>query len=110
MGRTQYVQWVNSSLAVLDKATGKHLLGPVPGNTLFKGFGGQCEKTNDGDPLVNYDRQAHRWVLQQFAVTDGYFECVAVSTSENALGSYHRYAFTYKAMNDYPKAGVWSHS
>jgi hypothetical protein len=110
VGRTQYVQWVNSSFAVLDKATGKHLLGPVPGNTLFKGFGGQCEKTNDGDPLVNYDRQAHRWVLQQFAVTDGYFECVAVSTSDNALGSYHRYAFTYKAMNDYPKAGVWSHS
>jgi hypothetical protein len=110
VGRTQYVQWVNSSFAVLDKATGKHLLGPVPGNTLFKGFGGECEKRNDGDPLVNYDRQARRWVLQQFAVTDGYYECVAVSTSDNALGSYHRYAFTYKAMNDYPKAGVWSHS
>ena len=110
VGRKQYVQWVNSSFAVLDKATGNHLLGPVPGNTLFKGFGGECEKENDGDPLVNYDRQAHRWVLQQFAVTDGYYQCIAVSTGEDALGSYHRYAFTYMAMNDYPKAGVWSHS
>jgi len=110
VGRTQYVQWVNSELAVLDKATGKHLLGPVAGNTLFKGFGGECEKDNDGDPVVNYDRQAHRWVLQQFAISNGYFECVAVSASDNALGRYYRYSFTYKAMNDYPKSGVWSHS
>jgi hypothetical protein len=110
VGRTQYVQWVNSSFAVLDKATGRHLLGPVPGNTLWKGFGGECEKRNDGDPVVNYDRQAGRWVLQQFAISDGYYECVAVSATDNALGRYHRYAFTYKAMNDYPKAGVWSHS
>ena len=109
-GRTQYVQWVNSELAVLDKDTGRHLLGPVAGKTLFKGFGGECEKQNDGDPVVNYDRQARRWVLQQFAIQNGYFECVAVSTSDNALGRYHRYAFTYKAMNDYPKTGVWSHS
>ncbi len=110
-GRTQYVQWVNSSMAVLDKATGAHLLGPVPGNTVFKGFGGDCEKQNDGDPVVNYDRQARRWVLQQFAVNGtGNFECIAVSKGENALGSYHRYAFQYKGFNDYPKAGVWSHS
>ena len=110
VGRTQYVQWVNSSFAVLDKATGRHLLGPVPGNTLFKGFGGECEKENDGDPVVSYDKQAHRWVLQQFAITNGDYECVAVSTSENALGRYHRYAFKYVGFNDYPKSGVWSHS
>ena len=109
-GRTQYVQWVNSSLAVLDKKTGKHLLGPVPGNTLFRGFGGECEKRNDGDPVVNYDRQARRWVVQQFAITDDNYECIAVSTSDNALGSYHRYAFSYVGFNDYPKTGVWSHS
>ncbi|HTL24430.1 MAG TPA: hypothetical protein VL281_10410 [Mycobacteriales bacterium] len=109
-GRTQYVQWVNSSLAVLDKATGAHLLGPVAGKTLFKGFGGECEKENDGDPVVNYDRQARRWVLQQFAITNGNYECIAVSTTENALGRYHRYAFKYAGFNDYPKAGVWSHS
>jgi hypothetical protein len=110
-GGTQYVQWVNSSLAVLDKATGKHLLGPVPGSTLFRGFGGDCEKQNDGDPVVNYDKQARRWVLQQFAINGtGNFECLAVSTSDDALGTYHRYAFSYVGFNDYPKAGVWSHS
>ncbi|HUR51564.1 MAG TPA: hypothetical protein VMZ11_05530 [Mycobacteriales bacterium] len=109
-GMKQYVQWVNSSLAVLDKATGRHLLGPVPGKTLFRGFGGECEKENDGDPVVNYDKQAHRWVLQQFAITNGNYECVAVSATDDALGRYHRYAFKYVGFNDYPKTGVWSHS
>jgi hypothetical protein len=112
VGRKQYVQWVNSSLVVLDKRTGKQVMNPVPGNALWKGFGGQCEKANSGDPVVNYDRQAHRWLLQQFAVDSApYLECVAVSTSEDATGSYHRYAFSYRGgFNDYPKAGVWSQS
>lgn len=112
VGRTQYVQWVNSSLVVLRKRDGGLLLGPVAGNALWKGFGGPCEKDNDGDPVVNYDRQAHRWVLQQFAISAApYMECLAVSTGEDATGTYSRYAFAYGGgFNDYPKAGVWSHS
>ncbi len=110
VGRTQYMQWVNSSFAILDKKTGKHLIGPAPGNTLWKGFGGPCEKSNDGDPVINYDRAADRWVLQQFVATAPYMECLAISQSNDATGAYHRYAFGYKGFNDYPKAGVWSHS
>lgn len=110
VGRTQYVQWVNSQLIVLDKKTGRTVLGPVDGNVLWKGFGGECEKQNAGDPVVNYDRAADRWVLQQFVSTAPYMECLAVSTTNDATGSYHRYSFPYKGFNDYPKAGVWSHS
>ncbi len=110
VGRTQYLQWVNSSFAILDKATGAHVLGPAPGNTLWKGFGGPCEKNNDGDPVVNYDKQADRWVLQQFVATKPYMECLAVSTTPDATGSYHRYAFGLPAFGDYPKAGVWSNA
>lgn len=110
-GATQFVQWVNSSFAVFDKATGNVLKGPVAGNTLFTGFGGQCEATNDGDPVVMYDKQANRWVMMQFAVTNGntagYYQCVAVSQTSDALGAYNRYAFKYTGFNDYPKAGVW---
>ncbi len=105
-GRTQYVQWVNTALVVLDKRTGEAVFGAEDGNVLWEDFGGECEQRNDGDPVVNYDRFADRWVLQQFAVTNGYYECVAVSTTPDATGSYHRYAFKYAAFNDYPKAGV----
>ena len=88
-GATQYVQWVNSSFAVFNKATGAALYGPVPGNTLFSGFGGACETSNDGDPVVLYDKLADRWVLMQFAVPTGgpYFQCIAVSKTSDATGA-----------------------
>ena len=45
----------------------------------------------------------------QFAVPTGgpYYQCIAVSDTNDATGSYHRYAFQYSGFNDYPKAGVW---
>lgn len=108
-GATQYVQWVNSSFAVFNKATGAAVYGPVKGNTLFTGFGGACETSNDGDPVVLYDKMADRWVLMQFAVPTGgpYFQCIAVSKTSDATGGYNRYAFQYSGFNDYPKAGAW---
>ncbi|MES2069279.1 MAG: hypothetical protein V4488_02950 [Pseudomonadota bacterium] len=109
VGATQYVQWVNSSFAVFDKSTGNPVYGPAAGNTLWHGFGGVCETTNDGDPIVQYDKQAGRWVMMQFAVPSGgpYTQCVAVSQTSDATGAYNRYAFTYSGFNDYPKVGVW---
>lgn len=114
VGATQYVQWVNESFAVFDKSTGAIAAGfPKAGNTLWAGFGGGCEANNDGDPIVQYDKAAGRWVLTQFSVTNpstyGYLQCVAVSTSSDATGSFYRYAFSYGAsqFNDYPKMGVW---
>src|SRR5262252_3627926 len=66
VGKTQYVQWVNLTLAVFDKTTGNVLPNfPVPGNALWQGFGGNCETSNDGDPIVTYDKIADRWVFSQ---------------------------------------------
>ena len=110
VGATQYVQWVNESFAVFDKATGALVYGPTLGNTLWTGFaGGHCSQNNDGDPIVQYDKAANRWVMTQFDVTGGppYYQCVAVSTTPDAKGSYYRYAFSYTQFNDYPKVGVW---
>lgn len=111
VGATQYVQWVNESFAVFDKATGAIAAGfPKAGNTLWQGFGGGCEVNNDGDPIAQYDKVANRWVLTQFSVsTTPYMQCVAVSTTSDATGSYYRYAFSYgnTQFNDYPKLGVW---
>ncbi len=108
-GSFQYVQLVNVSMAVFNKASGAVTLGPIPINTLFSGFGGACEATNDGDPIVVYDKQVNRWVITQFAVEQGapFFQCVAVSTSDDATGSYNRYAFAFNNFPDYPKLGVW---
>jgi hypothetical protein len=116
VGPNHYVQWVNISLAVFSK-TGAVLAGPVPGNALWSGFGGVCETTNQGDPIVLYDHLADRWFLSQFAFdvdADGnpvgpFFQCIAVSTSPDPTSTYFRYGFQISdtKINDYPKFGVW---
>ncbi|MGW5407013.1 hypothetical protein ACWEVZ_22470, partial [Streptomyces spiralis] len=110
VGTTQIVETVNTAFAVYSKS-GATIMGPTDTNTLWAGFGGPCETTNEGDAVVRWDTLANRWVITQFAnagsTTGPYFECVAVSTSDDATGSYNRYAFSYTDFNDYPKLSVW---
>jgi hypothetical protein len=109
VGATQYVQWVNSSFAVFNKSTGALIAGPTAGNSLWSGFGGGCQTNNDGDPIVLYDKLANRWVFTQFSVsTTPFLQCVAVSTTSDATGTFNRYSFQYSNFDDYPKMGVWS--
>jgi hypothetical protein len=108
VGATQYVQWVNTSFAVFNKATGALIAGPTAGNTLWSGFGGGCQSNNDGDPIVLYDKLAQRWVFSQFSVsTTPYLQCIAVSTTSDATGTYNRYSFQYSNFDDYPKMSAW---
>lgn len=109
VGSTQYVQIVNEGFQVFNKSTGASAFGPVNISTLWSGFGGVCESNGSGDPIVNYDQLADRWVVSQFAgVSVPTDECVAVSTTGDATGSYYRYAF-HLGTNffDYPKIAVW---
>ena len=97
VGTTQYVQWVNASFAVFDKATGNPIYGPAAGNTLWSGFAGAngaCSKNNSGDPVAQFDKIAKRWVLMQPVFRSPYVICVAVSQTEDATGAYNRYAFS----------------
>ena len=63
-----------------------------------------------GDPVVLYDQLANRWVVSQFAgTTVPTDECVAVSTTSDATGTWNRYDFHLGSSNffDYPKLSVW---
>lgn len=62
VGPRHVMQTVNTRMAIFDK-TGKPLYGPVPNNTVFKGFGGACEAINNGDTVVRYDQLADRWLI-----------------------------------------------
>ncbi len=110
VGATQFFQWVNTSFAIFNKTTGSVVYGPAAGKTLWAGFSGVCSTSNDGDPIVQYDKAAGRWMVSQFAVpggSAGYWQCVAVSQTSDATGAWNRYAFQYANFNDYPKVGVW---
>jgi hypothetical protein len=118
VGPNHYVQWVNLRYAIYtltrdgsNNITAFNLVPGFPkqGNVVWQGFGGRCQTDNDGDPIVQYDQLANRWILTQFAVSaTPYTQCVAVSTSPDPTGTYFRYAFSYnRSFNDYPKMGVW---
>jgi fibronectin type III domain protein len=115
VGPLHAVQWVNTDWAVWNKTTGVMLPGyPKAGNSFWSGFGGDCETHNDGDPIIQYDRAADRWVATQFAITTPfgpYSQCFAVSTTGDPGGTYARYQFMFSSdpndLNDYPKMGVW---
>jgi hypothetical protein len=110
-GATQFIEWVNVEYSIYNKTTGSLVLGPVPGNTLWSGFGGACSTSNSGDVIAEYDKLASRWVMAQHATpgADQPFQCVAVSTTSDATGSWYRYAFPLPLgqLPDYPKLGVW---
>ncbi|PWT98113.1 MAG: hypothetical protein C5B51_30010 [Terriglobia bacterium] len=109
VGPNHVIQWVNASFAIFNKA-GTLIQGPTPGNAPWAGFGGGCQTNNDGDPIVQYDKAADRWIFTQFSVsTKPYLQCFAVSTSSDPTGTYNRYAFSFGNTNfpDYPKLGVW---
>ena len=118
VGPSHIIAWVNSQFAIFNK-NGTVAAPPANGSTIFTGMGGLCETTNRGDPILQFDRMAQRWVLSQFAfnVSAGspvapYLQCIAVSTSTNPLGTWNRYSFAFSSVapegfNDYGKLGVW---
>ena len=84
-------------------------------NTLFAGFGGQCEKQISGDAVVRYDQLAGRWLFvlpifrrpRRSSPTAPMRMCYAVSTGPDPLGSYYRYEFSRPLFPDYPRPAIW---
>lgn len=109
VGLTQYVQMVNEGYQVFNKTTGASILGPTAITSIWSGFGGVCQNNGSGDPVVLYDHIANRWLISQFAGTSvPTDECVAISTTPDATGTYNRYAFHLGSnFFDYPHLGVW---
>src|SRR5262245_23062802 len=118
VGASQFVQMVNVTIAVYGKRDGALQLGPAPIHSLWRGFGGLCENggqtatfSDGGDPIVLYDHLANRWLVSQLQFDETFTntaQCIAVSTSSDARGSYNRYEFDF-GLNfpDYPKFGIW---
>lgn len=111
VGATQYVQVVVGTFQVFDKNTGQSLLGPTSISSLWAGFGGTCQgiASSFGDPQVLYDQMANRWVISQPGPADTFTDqCIAVSTTSDATGTWNRYAF-HLGSNIFtePRLSVW---
>ena len=79
VGPNHVVAMANLTFQIFNK-TGTSLFGPANNNTLWAGFGGECQADNSGDPIVLYDKLANRWLLSQFTSSGPtFFVCVAIS-------------------------------
>ena len=86
------MQWVNLrySIYTLTRGANNEITAfnlvpgfPKNGNVVWQGFGGRCQSDNDGDPIVQYDQLADRWVLTQFAVSGPTVHSVRCSFDES---------------------------
>jgi hypothetical protein len=117
VGPEHYIQAVNTSIGVFDKASGT-LLAPFTFNDFFvaNGGSGACATLNYGDPVVLYDQVSGRWIITDFAFagngsTPPYYECIAVSkTADPVSGGWWLYTLVADtaSLNDYPKLGIWN--
>ncbi len=110
VGPNHYVQTVNSTFRIWDKA-GNPLIPTTPLSNLFAPLGGVCGSSNDGDPIVLYDQLADRWFISQFCtVADpNNHQVIAISKTGDPTGAYFLYNFSMpnNKFNDYPHFGMW---
>jgi hypothetical protein len=123
VGNTQVVETVNTSYQVFDKANGLSAFGPAEIGGLFSSLTGPSQICNGdlfttglfigySDPVVLYDKAASRWLISIVAYDalslSTFSECIGVSTTSDATGSYAVYEFSFGSnLNDYPKFGIW---
>lgn len=109
IGPDHYIMYINTDWQIYDKDTGQPTTGVMEGNTFWAGFGGVCETSNSGDPIVIYDKLADRWMFSQFTGSATNRQCFAVSTTSDPMGPYNRYEFDFSPeFNDYPHLSVWT--
>jgi hypothetical protein len=105
VNETHYMQTINTVYAIYNKQ-GVLLAGPTNLNQLFSGVTGA--ENNDGDPIVLWDEAAQRWLVAEFSISGSNdYMLVAVSTTSDPTGTWHKYSFDVDDMPDYEKLGVW---
>ncbi len=125
VGLKYYIEGINESYAIYDKATGTRLAAfTEPSLWSGQGLGTPCNTSPFGDPIVRYDQTADRWILANLgfvnpgtaSIPGPYYECIAVSKSGDPVsGGWWFYAIRIdqspvptNTLNDYPKFGVWN--
>ena len=113
VGPNHYVQSVNFGVFRVYDKSGNPLTPLAKISSLFTGLPStdECRTGDNGDPVVNYDPLADRWLISQFYVNRPTFgQCIAVSQTGDPTGAWYVYNFPSPAGNfpDYPHWAVWT--
>ncbi|MFN0035991.1 MAG: CARDB domain-containing protein [Saprospiraceae bacterium] len=107
IGKNHYLQMTNASggswMQAWDKVTGQSTFGPMLSSTIWSEVG----SGSIGDPIVQYDHDAERWLIMEL---QGFFTnelLIAISDNSDPAGSWKAYRFQTQGFGDYPKLYVW---
>jgi hypothetical protein len=91
------------------------IYGPVPVNTLWQAL--DFRSVNRGTTAIRSclrpspaggSSASSRSHANLFGLLFApFYQCIAVSATPDPTGPYHRYAYSFSKLNDYPKFGVW---
>lgn len=82
VGTTQYVELINGSFSVYNKATGALVAPRITDSTFWTRAGGTA---TGGDPRILFDKQTNRWIATGFNAADNGLQ-IATSVTSDALG------------------------
>lgn len=107
IGLNHYVQMINTSggawFQVWDKQ-GNSVYGPALTSTIWS----QVSNESFGDPIIQYDQDAQRWLMMELQGFFGANELlIAISDNSDPTGSWKAYRFATLGFPDYPKLYVW---
>ncbi len=107
VGPDHYIQMVNASRFQIWDKTGGVLVAATALNSLWTGAPGSPCADGDGDPIVQYDQLADRWMLSEFDLTGNTF-CFYISQGPDPVtDGWFVYDFSAPSFPDYPQYGVW---
>ncbi|MCC7467336.1 MAG: hypothetical protein IT261_13740, partial [Saprospiraceae bacterium] len=107
IGKNHYLQMTNANggswMQAWDKTTGQSVFGPMLSSTIWS----QVNSGSIGDPIVQYDHDAERWLIMEL---QGFFTnelLIAISDNSDPSGSWKAYRFQTQGFGDYPKLYIW---
>jgi len=106
VGKNHYIQAVNSAsgakFRIWDKQ-GNSVYGPAATNTLWN----QVGSSSIGDPIIQYDPGAERWIMMEMQGIGNGELLLAISDDHDPTGGWKAYRFQTLGFPDYPKLYIW---
>jgi hypothetical protein len=106
IGKDHYMQMVNywggSEFQIWNKK-GQTVYGPANSNTLWA----QVGLKGYGDPIIQYDHEAQRWIMLELSQIFVNELLIAISDDSDPTGSWKAYSISTYGFPDYPKFYVW---
>jgi Secretion system C-terminal sorting domain len=109
VGENHYLQAVNTSSGSKIRAWKKDGT-PAMNSLNTSQIWSEVGSGSIGDPIVQYDQDAKRWILIEMQGFGNSELLLAISDNEDPTGSWKAYRFQTQGFPDYPKFYVWNNA